>query len=124
MVHRNRSMKMITKLSKKITYFCMPILFFSILVFLAIPMNVYEPLISYANGQTGENTEQSIPQDRVKSYTALSLENGQPIKIANATGKVIILNSWATWCIPCKEEMPGFNNFTKNTAKMASKLLG
>ena len=33
-----------------------------------------------------ENVEQSIPANKVKSYQALSLENGKPITVANATG--------------------------------------
>ena len=34
-----------------------------------------------------DNVEQSIPANKVKSYQALSLENGKPITVANATGE-------------------------------------
>lgn len=68
-------------------------------------MDVFAQTTTLPN--TTDNPNQSIPQDRVKSYQALSLETGKPISIENATGKLIILNSWATWCVPCREEMPG-----------------
>lgn len=31
---------------------------------------------------------------------------GKPVKIADLKGKVVVLNLWATWCAPCKIEMP------------------
>jgi thiol-disulfide isomerase/thioredoxin len=33
-------------------------------------------------------------------------EAGKPMKIADLKGKVVVMNIWATWCAPCKAEMP------------------
>jgi thiol-disulfide isomerase/thioredoxin len=33
-------------------------------------------------------------------------EAGKPMKIADLKGKVVVMNIWATWCAPCKIEMP------------------
>src|SRR5436190_20213768 len=33
---------------------------------------------------------------------------GQKVSVRDYRGKVVVLNFWATWCIPCKAEMPLF----------------
>jgi peroxiredoxin len=36
---------------------------------------------------------------------------GMPRSLADYRGQVVLVNSWATWCPPCKEEMPALESF-------------
>ena len=38
-------------------------------------------------------------------YSAVALD-GAPVSLADRRGKVVLLNIWATWCHPCREEIP------------------
>ena len=38
---------------------------------------------------------------------------GQKIRFADLRGKVVVLNLWATWCPPCRAEMPSLDNLWK-----------
>jgi thiol-disulfide isomerase/thioredoxin len=35
--------------------------------------------------------------------------DGRPTRLSNFRGKVILLNIWATWCVPCRKEMPALD---------------
>ena len=42
-------------------------------------------------------------------------KKGHEINISNFDGNLIILNFWATWCEPCKEEMPSLDRLQTNS---------
>src|SRR5256884_6388653 len=40
------------------------------------------------------------------AFHATDLRTGRPTTLADYRGKVVLLNVWATWCQPCRVEMP------------------
>jgi DsbE subfamily thiol:disulfide oxidoreductase len=42
--------------------------------------------------------------------------SGELIKLEGFRGRVVIINFWTTWCIPCKEEMPMLDEFSRENS--------
>jgi thiol-disulfide isomerase/thioredoxin len=49
--------------------------------------------------------------DRPESYRDLSFlaPDGRPVTLADFAGRTVLLNLWATWCVPCRAEMPALD---------------
>jgi cytochrome c biogenesis protein CcmG/thiol:disulfide interchange protein DsbE len=50
--------------------------------------------------------------------------NGARFRLSDYTGKVVLLNFWATWCVPCQKEIPWFVEFQRDYAKDGLAVVG
>ena len=49
---------------------------------------------------------------------------GKKVSLADYKGRPVLVNFWATWCGPCKVEMPWFEEFRKQYASQGFEILG
>jgi len=51
-------------------------------------------------------------------------EDGKDVKLSDNKGKVILLNFWATWCPPCRKELPSLSAISNELDSKEFKMIG
>ena len=71
-----------------------------------------------SNLYAGENSviDNIIINKNIKKYDSLTFldDKNNKINLKEYRGNLILLNFWATWCLPCKEEMPSLDALVEN----------
>ncbi len=70
------------------------------------------------NGCDNSTTEQQVSQGGLVGNIApdftLTNMQGEQVCLSQFRGKVVVLNFWATWCPPCREEMPSMEKLFRD----------
>lgn len=63
------------------------------------------------------NTAPATPAVSMMPAFKMSDEKGQPVTLESLKGKKVVVNIWASWCPPCRAEMPSIQRLYKKTDK-------
>src|SRR6267154_2672867 len=50
--------------------------------------------------------------------------SGEPMDLSALRGKVVVLNFWASWCVPCRQEMPALDALYKERGEQGVTVIG
>lgn len=74
-----------------------------------------EPNVNSAEEVTSDNGEEGLEIGNLAPDIQLKTLEGQDVYLSDYRGKRVMLNFWATWCPPCRAEMPDMEKFHQNT---------
>ena len=90
--------------------------------FFLVVIYLISTVISFSDEPNIKNLVIHKQNKKLKNITFLDVDNKQ-INLNEFTGQLVIINFWATWCAPCKEEMPSLDNLKNLKAFENLKIL-
>ena len=86
-----------------------------------------KPKTQIEESKKEEKKEERKPIDdsnfkKVKEFTVYD-KDGKKVSISDYKGKPVIINFWASWCVPCKNEIPYFKNIQKEYGEEVEVLM-
>jgi peroxiredoxin len=91
-----------------------------LIVVIALAVVVYQGARRHSHAAGGHPgaVDSAAPQFSLRDI------DGKPVSLASYQGKVVLLNFWATWCTPCRGEIPQFVEFQHTLGPQGLQLIG
>jgi cytochrome c-type biogenesis protein len=77
-----------------------------------------------ANAQTTNATTTNLTNAKLAPDIELKTLEGQPYHLSELRGRVVLLNFWATWCVPCRQEIPDLSAMQRDLAARGLAVVG
>jgi cytochrome c biogenesis protein CcmG/thiol:disulfide interchange protein DsbE len=77
-----------------------------------------------AYGVASESGDAEVTGDRAPDISLPPLDGGAERSLADYRGQVVVLNYWASWCEPCREESPLLERWHQRISKRNATVLG
>ncbi len=86
-------------------------------------MLVAAPYLTHRDRTSNDTKLGELKGKRAPEFSLESLD-GKTVRLADFRGKAVLLNFWATWCQPCKIEMPWFEQLQKQYGPEGLQVVG
>lgn len=93
-------------------------------VFVSFRMRGWLTLAVLALGLLALVPARDAAAESAPDFTATDLATGDEVQLADLRGDVVLLNTWATWCTPCKEELPWLQTLNERYAVQGLQVVG
>lgn len=75
------------------------------------------------NGQKSQGTTNTAAEHKAAPDITVTALDGTSLRLSSLKGKVVLLNFWATWCPPCREEIPSMIKLNNSMAGKPFQML-
>jgi cytochrome c biogenesis protein CcmG/thiol:disulfide interchange protein DsbE len=77
-----------------------------------------------AYGVASESNDKEVTGELAPDISLPPLEGGEERSLADYRGQVVVLNYWASWCEPCRDESPLLERWHRKISKQDATVLG
>jgi thiol-disulfide isomerase/thioredoxin len=97
-----------------------------VVLVVTVAFMIYSGARRSRSGLVGVNIEKLSGEvkGKIAPEWELNTLDGKPVKLSDYRGKAVLLNFWATWCEPCKIEMPWFVELQKEYGSQGLAIVG